>query len=176
MAQSKVGRVQLMPLPNGTQTGGSWTPEDPAILEGQVEITLRSGTPFVLPLYAWTYERYQGWPAVPDDTPMSNDVALGSGHSQLTIDGRTIITDDNKANFFVPLTYFDPIAYYPVPTSYGSIAATAYQGVTMVSPPLPPGTHILYLYVPLILKPGDSAAFPTGLGMVYVNTWVVTVE
>ncbi len=48
-AQSKVGPVQLMPLPNGTQTGGAWTPEDPAVLVGQLEITLRSGNPFRAP-------------------------------------------------------------------------------------------------------------------------------
>lgn len=175
MAQSKVGHVQLMPLPSGTQTGGSWTPEDPAVLVGKLEITLPPGTPFVLPEYAWIGERYQGWPATPDDPPMANEVALASGHPTLTIDGRTIITDANKADFYVPLTYFDPVVVYPAPSSYGSVGAVYYQGVTFVSPPLTPGTHEIRLYEPLIFKAGDYPGLPAGLGMIYDNTWIITV-
>ena len=45
-AQSVVDGYQLMPLPNGELISGSWTPEDPALLRGQIEITVAPGTPF----------------------------------------------------------------------------------------------------------------------------------
>ena len=145
-AQSQVGNVQLMPLPNGTQTGGTGTPTDPAVYVGQLELTLGPGTPFVLPEYSWVRERYEGWPAVADDPLMSEDVGLAVGHPCLTIDGRTIITDANKAAYYVPTTAFDPIVVYPTPSSYGSVAAVSYQGVCFVSPPLTPGKHVIHLY------------------------------
>lgn len=176
LTQSKVGRVQLMPLPNATQTGGSWTPEDPAVLVGQLEITLPPGTPFVFPEYSWVRERYAGWPVTPDDPPMSDEVGLASGHPTLTIDGREIITDANKAAFYVPATDFDPIVVYPAPSSYGSVAAISYQGVAFVSPPLTPGTHVIHLYEPLIFPAGAYAGLPAGLGLIYDNTWIVTVK
>lgn len=174
MEQSKVGCVQLMPLPNG-EWSGNGTLDDPYISRGQLEVDLPAKTPIVLPLYAWTYERYEGWPAVPDDMIMSDTVGLASGHPTLVIDGKTIITDANKAKFYVPTTYFDPIVDYPTPTSYGSVATFAFHGVTYVSPPLAPGTHVIRLYEPLILQPGESAFFTSGFGMIYVNTWIVNV-
>ena len=57
-AQSFVGRVKLMPLPAGELISGTGTPDDPALYRGHLEITLRPGTPFVLPLSAWSVERY----------------------------------------------------------------------------------------------------------------------
>ena len=48
-AQSMVGHVKMLPLPVGTQVGGDGSLGDPAIYVGQLEITLRPGTPFVLP-------------------------------------------------------------------------------------------------------------------------------
>lgn len=173
LAQSKVGPVQLMPLPNGTQTGGSGTPDDPAVYVGQLEITLPAGTPFVLPEYSWVGELYQDGS---QDPPMDNAVALASGHPTLTIDGRTIITDANKAAFYVPLTYFDPVVMYPTPSSYGSVGDVYYQGVAFVSPPLTPGTHVIHLYEPLIFEAGAYAGLPAGLGLIYDNTWIITVK
>jgi hypothetical protein len=176
MAQSVVDGVQLMPVPNGTETGGSYTPEDPAVLVGQLEITLPPGTPFVLPEYAWIRERYEGWPLVPDDPLMPEDVGLAIGHPCLTIDGRMIITDANKAAFYVPTTPFDPIIVYPTPSSYHSVAAVSFQGVGFVSPPLPPGRHVIHLYEPLIIPAGAYAGLPDGVGIIYDNTWIVTVK
>ena len=177
LAQSRVDGVQLMPLPNGTQIGGSWTPEDPAILVGQLEITLPPGTAFVLPEYSWVGERYNdpNNPNKPDDPPMDNAVALGSGHPTLTIDGRTVMTDANKADFYVQLTYFDPVVMYPTPSSYYSVGAVYYQGVAFVSPPLTPGKHEIHLYEPLIFAAGAYSGLPDGMGMIYDNTWIITV-
>ncbi len=174
-AQSKVGVVQLMPLPAGEQTGGSWTPDDPAILVGQLEITLPAGTPFVLPLDAWIRERYEGYPTVPDDPLLSDAVALGAADPVLTIDGRVVLSDANKAAFYIPTTTFDPIVVYPQPSSYGSVAGLTYQGIGVIVLPLTPGTHVIHLYEPVIYQPGDYAGLPAGLGLVYDNTWIVTV-
>lgn len=175
MAQSKVGQVQLMPLPAGEQKGGSWTPEDPAVLVGQLEITIPPGTPFVLPQFAWVGERYEGYPAVPDDKPMADNVLLAGLHPLLIIDGKTVMTDANKANYYVSATAFDPIVVYPTPTSYGAVAGVFYQGCGFVSPPLSVGVHVIHLYEPYILPAGAYPGLPDGIGLVYDNTWIITV-
>jgi hypothetical protein len=175
LAKSKVGEVQLMPLPAGELISGTGTPADPALYRGQLEITLPAGTPFVLPEFAWVGERYEGYPTVPDDPPMSDAVALGDVSITLTIDGKTVISDANKAAFYIPPTAFDPIVAYPTPSSYGSVAAVFFQGVGFVSPPLSVGVHVIHLYEPYLIKPGDYSGLPGGLGLIYDNTWTVTV-
>jgi hypothetical protein len=174
-AQGTVNGVKLMPLPAGEQLGGAWTPEDPAYLKGSIEVVVPSGTPFVLPEFAWVGERYQGYPGVPDDPPMDNAIALQDVAVSLTIDGVTVISDANKADFYIPPSYFDPIVTYPAPSSYGSVAAVFYQGVGFVSQPLPVGTHVIHLYEPMIIKAGDYPGLPAGLGMIYDNTWTIKV-
>jgi len=173
LEQSKVGPVQLMPLPAGEQVSGSWTPDDPAVLVGQLEITLAPGTPFVLPEFSWVGELYEDGSV---DPPMDNDVALNAADINLTIDGKTVISNDNKAAFYVPLTDFDPIVEYPGTSDYGSVAAVFYQGVAFVGLPLTPGVHVIQLYEPIIFQPGDYEGLPDGLGLVYDNTWIVTVK
>jgi hypothetical protein len=176
-AQSTVGHVQLMPLPAAAYISGSGTPEDPALFRGERDITLEPGTPFVLPLFAWVWERYD--PVLtsgqPDDIPMANSVSLAGAHPVLTIDGRTVVTDANKAAFYVPTTPFDPIVTYPAPSSYGSIAALSFQGVGVVVEPLSVGRHVIHLDEPLIIPVGGYYQFPSGYGVIYDNTWVVTV-
>jgi len=171
-AHSTVGHVQLIPLPSGTQVGGSWTPADPAVLQGQLEITLSPGTPFVLPLFAWVWERYNG---APDDVPMADAVALRAAHPVLTIDGKKVLTDRNKAAFYVPNTVFDPIVIYPQPTSYGSIAGLSFQSLGVVGEPLSVGRHVIHLYESLVFQPGDTPVLPDGYGIIFDNTWVITV-
>ena len=172
-AQSTVGRVQLMPLPNGTQISGSGTAADPALYRGQLDITLLAGTPFVLPEFAWVWERYNN--GTPDDVPIADSVALGGAHPRLTFDGRTVLSDANKAAYYVPDTAFDPIVVYPTPTSYGSIAALSFQSLGVVGEPLSVGKHVLHLYEPEIFHAGDTPIFPDGYGVIFDNTWNVTV-
>ena len=165
-AQSLVGRVQLMPLPAGEYVSGSGSPDDPAEFVGELAITLRPGTPFVLPLVALAGERYEGYPGVPDDDP-----AAFSGTTMcatLTIDGRTVVSPANDAAFFVPTTFFDPIVTYPAPTSYGSVAAVWFEGIGIVSPPLLAGVHVIHLGAALIVPPF--------FGLIFDNTWTVTVS
>jgi hypothetical protein len=175
-AEGVVDGVLLMPLPASEQISGSWTPEDPAYLKGKLEITVRPGTPFVLPLFAWVGERYEGWPAVADDPPMSDAVMLSSLSPILTIDGKAVITDANEAAFYVPPTYWDTPVMYPEPSSYGSIAAVFYQSVGFVSPPLAVGKHVIKLTESAIIPEGAYSGLPNGIGLIYDNTWVITVS
>ena len=172
-AQSTVGRVQLMPLPNGTLISGTGTPADPALYRGQLDITLLAGTPFVLPEFAWVWERYNN--GTPDDVPMADAVALGAAHPRLTFDGRTVLSDANKAAYYVPNTPFDPIVVYPTPTSYGSVAAISFQSLGVVGEPLSVGKHVIHLYEPEIIAAGATPIFPDGYGVIFDNTWNVTV-
>lgn len=172
LTQSKVGRVQLLPIPAGEVISGSFTPEDPALIRGRLEITLRPGTPFVLPLFAWTSETYNN--GTPDDPPFPDDLLLASVSPNLTIDGCPVVTDENERRFYVSRTELSPPIVYPEPSSYGSIAAIAFQSCGIVAHPLPPGVHEIRLHEPYIVAnpPLGLSAF----GVIYDNTWIVTVS
>jgi hypothetical protein len=168
-ATSMVGHVKLLPLPAGDCTG-SGTPSDPFVCVGQLAITLRPGTPFVLPLAVWTVERYKGYPTTPDDPAIPDATFLAGVSPSLYIDGRRVVSDRNEAAYYVPNTAFDPIVVYPTPSSYGSVAAVSFQGYGIVSPPLPVGRHVIKLYEPYIIES------PVSWGVIYDNTWIVTVK
>jgi len=174
--QSTVDHVQLLPIPAGELISGTGTPDDPSLFRGRLELTLPAGTPFVLPQFAWVGERYDGYPAEPDDLPIDNDALLAGVSPNLTIDGSTVISDANEAAFYVPPTPFDPIVVYPTPSSYGSVAALFYQGVGFVSAPLAPGVHEIHLYEPYIIDEGVYPPIPSGFGVIYDNTWIITVK
>ena len=164
-AQSKVGDVQLMPIPVGEQTGGDISdPNNPAYFVGQLQITIPAGTPIVLPAFSLYYELYQDGS---QDTPYPDADVLGSVHPALTIDGVVVLTDANKAAYYNPATYFDAPIFYPEPTPYGSVAAIFFQGVSVVIKPLAVGQHTIHLVEPWI--------FPPLWSLVYDNTWHVTV-
>jgi hypothetical protein len=55
------GSIAFMPIPEGEFLGGSWTPEDPGILQGQLELNLEPGTPFVLPQFGFIAEIGDGF-------------------------------------------------------------------------------------------------------------------
>ncbi len=169
-AQSIVGHVKMLPLPAGAYVSGDGTLDSPALYVGQLEITLPPGTPFVLPLGIWTVERYEGYPGVPDDLPIPDGAFLAGVSPSLIMDGKEIVSDSNKAARYVPLTTFDPIVVYPTPSSYGSVAAVAFQGYGIVSQPLSVGTHVIHLYEPYLIE-----GPPYTIGVIYDNTWIVKV-
>lgn len=177
LSKSVIDGVQMMPLPAGEYISGAGTWDDPALYKGKLEITLPPGTPFVLPEFAWTVERYEGYPAVPDDHAIPDNLLLeGVSPLTLTIDGKTVMSDSNKAEFYVPVTPFDPIVVYPTPSSYGSVAAVSFQGCGLVSPPLSVGKHTIHLYEVFSVPPfAEWPGFP-GFGVIYDNTWVITVK
>lgn len=169
--QSLVGRVKLFPIPVAEQISGSGTPADPAVLRGQIDVTLSPGTPFVMPQFAWIAERYDPALGIPDD-PSFPDEALFAGVSpNLSINGCPVVSDVNETRFYVPATPFVPPVVYPEPSSYGSIAALSYQGCGVVALPLPPGDHVMTLYEPYIID--DVLGF--SFGIIYENTWNIHV-
>ncbi len=177
-AQSKVGKVQFLPLPIDEVAGGSGAPDDPMVLMGEAAVILPPGAPFVLTAVAWTCERYEGYPAVADDPPMSDATFLAAIHPILTIDGQTVLSDANKAAFHITTTEFDPFIIYPGPSSYGSVVTVSFQCVSTVSPPLAVGQHVITLHLPFTVYPEDyvCANYPEGFGVVYEQTWNITVS
>ena len=169
--QSMVGRVKLFPIPVPELVSGSGTPDDPAHLRGQIDVTIPAGTPFVMPQFAWTAERYDPSLGIPDDPPLPDTALLAGVSPNLTIDGCTVMSDANERRFYVPPTAFDPPAVYPEPSSYGSIAALSFQGCGVVALPLPPGDHVMTLYEPYIID--DVLGF--SFGVIYDNTWNIHV-
>jgi hypothetical protein len=169
-ADSMVGKVKLLPIPAATQIGGSGTPDDPAILQGEIELTLRAWTPFVTPLFAWIAERYDPALGIPDDPTFPDDVLLAGVSPNLTINGCPVVSDRNERRFYVPATDFDPIIEYAESTSYGSVAALKFQGCGIFGLPLPPGRHVIRLYEPYII---DALGF--SFGVIYDNTWIINV-
>jgi hypothetical protein len=121
-----VARVALMPLPAGQLVSGSGTFDDPATLVVQLTATLKPGSPFVLPVAQWYWERYEGYPEVPGDEVLPE----GSFTDVLvTLDGRTLIDEDNLGDFYFGPVYLDPPIVYDQSTDYGSVAAVFVQGV-----------------------------------------------
>jgi len=160
------GPVAFMPLPAGAQTGGDITnPDDPAYYKGAIEVTLRPGTPFVLPAFALLWERYQGWPDVLDDVPLPDEVMNTTITDQVvTLDGKPILQDFWA--YFVSRA-FDPMLVYSQPTGYGAVGSIYFQGVGFVAAPLTPGQHTLKLY--------ERYVVPGWWAVIYDNTWVINV-
>jgi len=152
----QVGNVKLMPIPDGEYQGGAGTVDDPAVFEGQLDVTLKSGTAFVLPVtgwIAWTYPTDWGWP---DDPPLPVSTFSGT----VSVDGRPV-----AVKYFEP-TYFDepiPVAGWPDGTY-----AIFVQGLGVVHEPLSVGCHTMELESSFISP-------EVGQGSIYHNTWDITV-
>ena len=158
----KFGRMTFMPIPTPTKIGGSGTPEDPDYYKGQIEVTLKPGTPFVLPAIALYYEKYSDGS---EDSVFPNEYVQSTITDQrLTLDDKPILED--FWDYFVSQP-FDPAAVYPEPTSYGSVAAIHLQSVGFVAAPLTPGTHKVTVYEKWLL--------PGLWNLIYDNTWIIHV-
>lgn len=166
----------FMPMPAGEQTSGSWTADDPAVMVGELHVTLRPGTPFVLPFFAWTAERYEGYPGVPDDqfipAATVEDTVIDP---MVTLDGRPVLGDFWE--YYVGPSLLDPPAMYGEPTDYGSVGVIGFQGTGAIFKPLPPGRHVLHLAEQLYLTQEEHPTLPVGvtLGVIYDNTWIIDV-
>jgi hypothetical protein len=166
----QVRRVRLMPLPAATPVAGSGTLDDPVIFQGHLDVRLRPGTPFVMPIAVWVGETYEPDLGIPDDLPLDPSVFTES-NVLITIDGRPIIDsqeDDLRAYYFGPIP-FDPPFPYPEPTSYGAVGAVFAQGIGFVHHPLSRGTHTMTLHSEILIPEFN-------LGFVFENTWTITVE
>jgi hypothetical protein len=167
------GRVLLLPLPQGIYDIGTGSFDDPYTMHGDMEISVRPGTPFVLPIMSWIGERYEGWPAVPDDSPFPDEWFGTYITADVTLDGRPILEDFTA--YYVPVTYFGEPVAYPYPTDYGSVAAVFFQGVGFVCNPLPVGVHTITNDVYILIPPEDWTLWPGGYGVIYHNSWTITV-
>lgn len=168
-----VGKVQFLPLPVGVPVDGSGTAADPATLVGELDITLKPGTPFVLPVVFWYAEVYM------DGTvdPFMPDAVFTESNVLVTIDGKVIINSerDDLSSFYVPPTAYDPVMYYDAPTPYGSVGVIGYQGLAFVHVPLSVGKHTIVLHSEFIAVV-DDPNHPVNAGQVFHNTWNITVK
>lgn len=141
------GNVTFLPLPNGDLIDGSITYNDPALLVGHLDISLKPGTPFVLPVIVWYGETYDPALHFPNDPvlPASLFTDPSKATTKVYIDGRPVM-DSTIAS--VSPYYYGPAPIsvtYAEPTSYGSIGAVYVQGVGFVQEPLSVGPHTIAL-------------------------------
>jgi|GEM_PF-2811019 len=175
--QSEVNGVQLVAFPDFNYMGGEGTYKDPVQLSGTREITLPAETPFVLGTYSWIGEKYLDG----SEDPYLNDKAvLDVVHPTLKIDGKTVLSEKNKARYYVPTTEFDPTVEYEEATAYGAIGAVYFTGIVFPGKPLSPGVHKIHLYQSIFIPYGKDEVFdlffgPEGHGVIYDLTWIVTV-
>ena len=171
-------RATPLPLPAGVcETDPAYTSTDPGTCVGHLDVTLKQGTPFYLPIAAWYGETYNN--GLPPNAPLSASVFTGS-HVLIQLDGSALI-DSNKDDlsrwYFGP-NYFVPPIVYDQPTDYGSVSAIFVQGLGMTNHPLSRGVHHLSLkseviaFVPGYYGPSQP---PLDVGVRFENTWTITV-
>jgi hypothetical protein len=158
--------LTFLPLPAGEYVSGSFTLDDPGILEGDLELTVKPGQSFMIPITAWLGESYLDG-SVDDPVP---DASWKLGDFHVTIDGRTVVAKaaGESSPYYVPLTYFSEPIVYDEPSSYGSVAAHWVQGFGFVHSPLNPGRHVMKLHSLFLAE-------NYGLGVQYENTWIINV-
>lgn len=166
-----VGKVEFIPLPAEEPVSGSGTFEDPVLLAGEADVTLKPGSPFVLPVAVWFGEEYESGavdPVLPAGVFTQSTVTV-------QVDGKTVMSSDRDdlEKFYVPPTDFDPEIVYPEPTSYGSVGAVFFQGLGFVHGPLSVGTHTITVVSEIKVFDPDLGL---DLGIEYVNKWNVTVK
>jgi len=162
-AEGQVGNVLFMPLPTGTPND-----EKPPISVGELNVTLRPGTAFVLPILTWIGETYVE--NLPNDTPLG-EVNFSGATVKVTLDGQTLLDSTTEAigKYYYGVVTYNPPLIYPEPQPRGENATAKgvifAQGLGFVHNPLSVGKHTLELY-----------AVSTGLGFGYHNTWHITVD
>jgi hypothetical protein len=176
-----LGLNQFIPLPTADYT--ETAPDGAILLVGSVDVSIRAKQFLVLPILAFTGEKYAG-DLYPPDPPNAKDVFTGAP-VLVTLDGVTIV--DSKVDslndlFFgsstvdgvhVDATYFPAPIRYKEPIDRGgpiAIAAIWVQGIGIVLPPLPPGSH------QIVLTAVFNEVFNDGNRYGYLNTFNITVE
>jgi hypothetical protein len=133
------GRVKntvFLPLPAGEPSDA-----DPSVSEGEIDVTLRPGERFVLPLFAFVGERYLEDldDDDPDDLPAG---AVSDARVLLTLDGKTLIDSevDDMSELFIETRYLPAPVVYEEPHEYDTnvhaVSALWFQGFGIVQPPL----------------------------------------
>lgn len=171
--EGQVKKVVFMPLPAGEPIS-----EDcPTVLVGELDVSLRPGDKFVLPMFAYVGETYLE--DVEDDNPDDIPAELfTSADVVLKVDGKVVLdssVDDLNA-FYFDTIYFDEPIFFPEPEPRGdvnAIGAIWVKGIGFAYPPLSKGDHVMELYVDtgidLIGSGGDCT-------LTFINTWNISVE
>ena len=127
------------------------------LLDGELNVTLKPGTPFVTPVLVFIGETHGG---EPDDVPLPSE-AFTSATVQVTLDGKPLIDSsvvDLEKFYFGPVYFEEPIPLNP------ESSAIWVQGLGFGSPPLAVGEHRLTMRV--IIEGVFS----------FFNTWHLTVQ
>ncbi|MCU0725164.1 MAG: hypothetical protein MUE73_05145 [Planctomycetes bacterium] len=146
-ADGKVKDVVFLPLP-----------------DGEIDVSLKTGQKFVLPIWVIVGETYEGgYCDDPDDYPME---WITDADVLVRLDGRTLVDseEDDLADFFFEAQWFEETLPYEEPTDYGSTGAIWVAGLALVHSPLSRGSHTLTLDV----------YFPAW-DLTFDNTWHITV-
>jgi hypothetical protein len=162
----QVKNIVFIPLPAGEPSE-----EDPTLSVGELDVTLRGGQSFTLPVFLYIGESYAE-KSVPADNPA--DVPAGvftDAEVFVTLDGKPLIDSDNDdlSDFFFDTRYFPRPIRYATPTEYApdvhAVASIWLQGLGLVHGPIAKGRHTLDLFVHSDI-----------LGIGYHNTWHITVK
>ncbi len=86
--------------------------------------------------------------------------------TEVALDGKTVVSAEDCADYYVPPQYFDP------PLADGTYAV---QGFFFRFPPLSVGVHTLVMHNVFALPPNSVGTGPEGLGADVVETLTVTV-
>ena len=170
-----IGHVKLMPLPQQLPT--PIPPDLPHVNSfstGSLNITLKPGTPFVLPVISLSGESYVN-NILPSDDLLPYKGSMLTADINVTLDGKTILQSpaDNQRFFYGPAYFPEPIAYNPPQFRFtnpdlGDVYAAAISssmGIGIMHPPLNVGKHILKLHT-----------VNTELDFGFENTWYITVN
>jgi hypothetical protein len=178
-----VGLNRFIALP--TAKSVEMTPDGNTLYVGSIAVTVRPNESLVLPILAYTGEKYAGDQVqYPPDQPNPAEV-FTAAPVRVIIDGMPIV--ESEAGGDLSEYYFghsvvngqtSDAYYWPAPIRYKepldrggpiAIAAIWVQGIGIVLPPLPPGEHVIDL----------TAVFYLGLGVPsvgYHNTFNINVE
>ena len=161
----QVKNVVFLPLPVGRPSE-----QDPTVAVGEIDVTLKPGQKFALPVFVFIGETYAE-PGIPDDEPsMLPAEVLTGARILVTLDGRPVLdgSRDDVNDFYFDTVYFDEPLLYDEPVEYApdvhAIGSIWVKGVALVQNPLPKGTHTLRVRVY-----SDANHFG------FDNTWNITV-
>jgi hypothetical protein len=152
-----VNNIVLMPLPN---VPGDGTP-------GHLDVTLKPGQGFVLPLFFLLGTSYTDGVTPPD--PLVDPAFFSTLNLTLKIDGVTVINGINLTDYFEEFLFAPPI---PI-DAFGIDSVIWCESVSAVHSPLSVGAHSIELDII------GTQALPPNFGgyvPVYHNTWSVTVK
>ncbi len=154
------GDRTFLPLPDATDEDGDM------VFTGELDFELPAGQGFVLPMFVWLGETYEGGDPPDDDPSMPPEAFFTGMDLVLTLDGEVLLdsADGNLADYYTDAEDFAETITYATPTDYGAVGPMWVKGVGVLHAPLATGAHVLHL---------EELNSDAGVG--YSNTWNITV-